>query len=134
MLKARRPELAFKKEWDGLMNLLILTRRLINKEKDLYLCDPEIVYKRRKFATPLAPDLTVSRPRDRASAVHKAKTNTPEVPQGITLECLEDVFVGLENELKILVYECQPYYAASPTTTPCGPRKRLEKQDGNKVG
>jgi hypothetical protein len=37
MLKAGRPGLAFKKDFDGLMNILTIIRNIIKLEKDLYI-------------------------------------------------------------------------------------------------
>lgn len=51
MVRAGRGYLAFHRETEAIRNLIIATRNIIIAEKELYLEDPKVIHKRRKFAT-----------------------------------------------------------------------------------
>ena len=100
MLRVGRSYLAFHKELEAIFNIVTATRTIILIEKDMYLEDPTIIHKRRKFSTPLNPSVSTSRPRDSASiSSHQNKKAFLVVPEEITLETLVEVLDPLENEI-----------------------------------
>lgn len=91
MLKAGRSYLAFHKELEAIKNLVIATRSILTSQKELYICDPTVIHKRRKFATPSRASIATQRPRDSASVSHKNQNSFLRVPDGISLENLGEV-------------------------------------------
>ena len=71
MVKGGRSYLAFHRELEAIRNIVNATRTLIIAEKSLYLEDPKVIHKRRKFATPSGPSMISMRPRDTASTPHQ---------------------------------------------------------------
>ena len=128
MIKAGRSELAFRKEQDGLLNFITTIRSVIGSQKKLYLCDPTIITKRRKFCTPSGPCLSSSRPRDSASFPRKTPKRCTLVPEGIAFCNLEEVFEPLRKELMLC---CQSSEAVR--TTPKHSQNAALKNVGAKV-
>ena len=109
MLKAGRCYLAFYKELEAIKNLITATRSIITAEKELYLCDPTVVHKRRKYATPSGASIGTSRPRDSASIANKKQSPLLYVPPGISLENLEEVLDPLMKE--VILYQQHQWVA-----------------------
>lgn len=57
MVRGGRSYLAFHRELEAIRNIINATRTLIIAEKSLYLEDPKVIHKRRKFATPSGPSM-----------------------------------------------------------------------------
>ena len=71
------------------------------KEKRLYLEDPKEIHKRRKFAKPSGPSMTSTRHRDRASTTTKKINSFLAVPNGLSLDSLEEALKPLIDELDV---------------------------------
>ncbi|KAL9977246.1 hypothetical protein ACROYT_G014628 [Oculina patagonica] len=82
MVRAGRGYLAFHRETEAIRNLIIATRNIIIAEKELYLEDPKVIHKRRKFTTKSGPSLETERPRDSASIPHQNQSAFLPVPIG----------------------------------------------------
>ena len=91
MLKSGRAYLAFHKELEAMVNLVTAVTSLKAAEKSLYLVDRRILHKRRAFSTPTASSVSTKRPRDSASIPASKQSSFLAVPQGITLDNLEEV-------------------------------------------
>ena len=99
MLKSGRGYLAFHKELEAMVDLVAAVTSIIAAEKLMYLEDPRILHKRRKFATPTASSVGTKRPRDSASIPARKHSSFLAVRQGITLDNLEEVLVPLKDEI-----------------------------------
>ena len=65
----------------------------------IYLADPSIILKRRRFSTPTEASLSTTRSRDSASVPPKQIEKRLDVPEDITFESLDKVFKPVEDEL-----------------------------------
>ena len=101
MLKSGRGYLAFHKELEAMVDLVAAITSIIAAEKLMYLQDPRILHKRRKFATPTASSVSKKRPRDSASVPARKQSSFLAVPQGITLDNLEELLKPLKDEISI---------------------------------
>ena len=97
--------MAFHRELEAIRNLITATRSIITAEKELYLEDPKVIHKRRKFFTKSGPSVNTVRPRDSASIPNQNQNAFLEVPNGLSLENLEEALTPLSNEL--LLYQKQ---------------------------
>ena len=88
MLRRGRKYLTFYKELEAICNLLTATRSITSGEKELYMCDPVVMHKRRKFHTPSGASVETVRPRDSASILSRQGNSFLRVPEGIALENL----------------------------------------------
>ena len=116
MLKSGRGYLAFHKEMEAMVDLLAAITSIIAAEKLMYLQDPRILHKRRKFATPTASSVGTKRPRDSASVPARKQSSFLAVPQGITLDNLEEVLEPFKD--KIGVYEAKKDDLGTSTRQP----------------
>ena len=105
MVRGGRKYLAFHRELEAIRNLITATRSIITAEKELYLEDPKVIHKRRKFFTKSGPSVNTVRPRDSASIPNQNQNAFLEVPNGLSLENLEEALTPLSNEL--LLYQKQ---------------------------
>lgn len=99
--------LTFKKEWDSWMNLLVLTRRLIKKEK---------------FVIPSGWDITKSRPRDRVSAIPNFGDNLISYKNTMFLPVIIDFgkcITPQEAQRTIISKEKQKVHTTSKIQTYC---------------
>lgn len=101
MVRGGRSYLAFHRELEAIRNIINATRTLIIAEKSLYLEDPKVIHKRRKFATPSGPSMISMRPRDRASTPHQKQNAFLPVTDGLSLDNLEEALTPLSDELSI---------------------------------
>jgi len=101
MVRGGRSYLAFHRELEAIRNIINATRTLIIAEKSLYLEDPKVIHKRRKFATPSGPSIISMRPRDRASTPHQKQNAFLPVMDGLSLDNLEEALTPLSDELAI---------------------------------
>lgn len=101
MLKSGRAYLAFQRELEAMVDLVTAVRSIIAAERFLYLEDPRILHKRRKFATPAGSSVGTKRPRDSASIPARKHSSLLAVPQGITLDNLEEVLEPLKEEIAL---------------------------------
>ncbi len=101
MVRAGRGYLAFHRETEAIRNLIIATRNIIFAEKELYLEDPKVIHRRRKFATKSGPSLETERPRDSASIPHQNQSAFLPVPIGLSLDNLEEALTPLSDELAL---------------------------------
>ncbi|KXJ18944.1 hypothetical protein AC249_AIPGENE25645 [Exaiptasia diaphana] len=102
MLKAGRRYLAFQREFKGLSNLISITKKVVNVQKNLWACklENDIVMKR-EYSTPSGPSLTSKRPRENASRLSLEMRSEVPVPDDIAWGDLENMFSSLENELHL---------------------------------
>lgn len=105
MVRGGRKYLAFHRELEAIRNLITATRSIITAEKELYLEDPKVIHKRRKFFTKSGPSVNTVIPRDSASIPNQNQNAFLEVPNGLSLENLEEALTPLSNEL--LLYQKQ---------------------------
>ena len=96
----RRAYFTSYKEVEAIKDIINATKTLVRKQK-VYLEDPTIIHKRRKFATTEGLSLCTSRPRDNASVAGRKIRTILEVPKNITFDNIEDVLQPLESELSI---------------------------------
>lgn len=101
MLKSGRAYLAFQRELEAMVDLVTVVRSIIAAEKFLYLEDPRILHKRRKFETPAGSSVGTKRPRDSASIPARKHSSLLAVPQRITLDNLEEVLEPLKEEIAL---------------------------------
>ena len=101
MIRGGRKYLAFHREVEAIRNIINATRNIIYAEKGLYLEDPKIIHKRRKFATPSGPSVMSMRPRDRASSAHQKQNAFLPVPDGLSLDNLKEALTPLSEELEV---------------------------------
>ena len=101
MVKGGRSYLAFHRELEAIRNIVNGTRTLIIAEKSLYLEDPKVIHKKRKFATPSGPSMISMRPRDTASTPHQTPNAYLPVTDELLLDNLEQVLTPLIDELSI---------------------------------
>ena len=99
MLTSGRSYLTSYKELEAIKDVINATKTLVQKQKEIYLEDPTIIHKRRKFATAQGSSVCTFRPRDNASVAGTKIRTILEVPENITFENIEDVFQPLESEL-----------------------------------
>ena len=99
MLTSGRSYLTSYKELEAIKDVINATKTLVQKQKEIYLEDPTIIHKRRKFATAEGSSVCTFRPRDNASVAGTKIRTILEVPENITFENIEDVFQPLESEL-----------------------------------
>ena len=101
MLRGGRSYLAFYKELEAIRNLMTAARNIMSAQKELYLCDPTVIHKRRKFATPTGASVGTLHPRDSASIPSRHHNSFLRVPEGIVLENLEEVLDPVIKEISI---------------------------------
>ena len=105
MVRGGRKYLAFHRELEAIRNLITATRSIITAEKELYLEDPKVIHKRRKFFTKSGPSVNTVRPRDGASTLIKTRMHSWKYRMVYLLENLEEALTPLSNEL--LLYQKQ---------------------------
>ena len=101
MVKGRRKYLAFHRESEAIRNIITATRNIIIAQKRLYLEDPTVIHKRRKFASKCGPSIQKERPRDSASIPHQNQKTHLLVPQGLSFDNIEDALIPLSDELAL---------------------------------
>jgi hypothetical protein len=101
MVESGKSHLAFTREYYGLKNLITAARTLIQLQKRMYLIDPKIIVKTRRFPTKSSPTISISRPRDSASVFKKQIKAFIPVPAGIDMETLENMFQQLNDEISL---------------------------------
>jgi hypothetical protein len=101
MVESGKSHLAFTREYYGLKNIITAARTLIQLQKRMYLIDPKIIVKTRRFPTKSAPTISISRPRDSASVFKKQIKAFIPVPAGIDMETLENMFQQLNDEISL---------------------------------
>ena len=101
MVREGRAYLAFHRELEAISNLVNAIRAIIAEERHVNLGNPTVIYKRRRFATALAPSVGTKRPRDNASITHQWEHAFLPVPDGLTFDNLERVLDPLSDELAI---------------------------------
>lgn len=101
MVRAGRGYLAFHRETEAIRNLITATRNIIIAEKEMYLEDPKVIHKRRRFATKSGLSLETERPRDSASIPHQNQSAFLPVPIGLSLDNLEEALTPLSDELAL---------------------------------
>ena len=84
-----------------MVNLVTAVTSLIAAEKSLYLADPQILNKRGTFSTPTQSSLSMKRSRDTASIAASRQSSFLTVPEGITLDNLEEVLEPLKVDVII---------------------------------
>jgi len=101
MVKGRRKYLTFHRESEAIRNIITATRNIIIAQKSLYLEDPIVIHKRRKFTSKCGPSIQKERPRDSASIPHQnQKTHLP-VPQDLSFDNIDDALIPLSDELAL---------------------------------
>ena len=98
MVRGGRKYLAFHRELEAIRNLITVTRSIITAEKELYLEDPKVIHKRRKFFMKSGPSVNTVRPRDSASISNQNQNAFLEVPNGLSLKNLEEALTPLSTE------------------------------------
>ena len=101
MVKSRRSHLAFMREYHALKNLVTAARTLIQFEKQMYLINPKIIVKKRKFPTQSSPTISTSRPRDSTSVFTKQIKAFVPIPAGIEMNNLDEIFEQLTDEISL---------------------------------
>lgn len=100
MVRRGRSYLAFHRELEAIRNIINATRTLMIAEKSLYLEDPKVILKRRKFAMLSGTSIILMQPRDRASTQPKQNAFLP-VTDGLSLDNLKEALTPLSDELSI---------------------------------
>ena len=101
MLKGGSAHIAFHKEREALLDLINATKRLISLQKEIYLRNPRRIYKKRVFSTPSCPSLSLSRSRMNASIPHNNSKSCLNIPEGLTLESLQEILNPMEIEISL---------------------------------
>ena len=96
MVKGRRKYLAFHRESEAIRNIITATRNIIIAQKSLYLEDPTVIHKRRKFASKCGPSIQKERP-----IPHQNQRTHLLVPQGLSFDNIEDALIPLSDELAL---------------------------------
>lgn len=100
MVRRGRSYFAFHRELEAIRNIINATRTLMIAEKSLYLEDPKVILKRRKFAMLSGTSIILMQPRDRASTQQKQNAFLP-VTDGLSLDNLKEALTPLSDELSI---------------------------------
>lgn len=108
MVKCNRVYLAFYKELEGIKDIINTTKTLIRRQKEMYLTDPKVMYKKRIYSTPSGSSLSSSRPRSSASIPHNNLKSILNIPLGIRLDPLQRE-INVFEETKQVGHECTNY-------------------------
>lgn len=93
--------MAFHRELEAIRNIINATRTLMIAEKSLYLEDPKVILKRRKFAMLSGTSIILMQPRDRASTPPQKQNAFLPVTDGLSLDNLKEALTPLSDELSI---------------------------------
>ena len=101
-LRTGMTHLLFRRERDGILELIATAEQLISAQKEIKILCNEFVVRQRAFPTPEGKCLSASRPREAAGRPSNKNNIKVLVPEGTDLSCLEDLFLNAKREINLL--------------------------------
>ena len=102
-LRTGTTDILFRRERDGLVEVMRVAEDLIHAQKELNVISNEFVVRQRAFPTPVVASLSADRPREAAGAPAMNQNQRVLVPPNTILDNLEKIFHGLKEEIQLLM-------------------------------